>query len=148
MNNEIKEILEIQEDVDYKRLSIEDIMLLKDYITNLQEENNILRQNAEHNDKVVDKARWNEMLYKGRNERAIEYVKNHSIIFDDVSIFDRAEPNELLQILGISKEEKKIPDKIEFIDDTKGLRIFRTISPDEIASKVNEIIDYLNKEKL
>lgn len=42
MNNKIKEILEIQEDSDYKRLNIEDIMLLKDYITNSEKKVNNL----------------------------------------------------------------------------------------------------------
>lgn len=60
MNNKIKEILEIQEDSDYKKLSIEDIMLLQDYITNLQEEN----QN-----------------YKSKNENAREFmIENCEII--------------------------------------------------------------------
>lgn len=40
----------------------------------LQEENERLKENAIHNDKVVDKARWNEMIYKSRNEKAIEYL--------------------------------------------------------------------------
>ena len=40
----------------------------------LQEENERLKENAIHNDKVVDKAKWNEMLYKSRNEKAKEYI--------------------------------------------------------------------------
>lgn len=43
----------------------------------LRKENQILRENAEHNDKVVDKARWNEMIYKTKIEKAIEYIKSH-----------------------------------------------------------------------
>lgn len=50
-------------------------------ITNLQEENNILKENAEHNDKVVDKAKWNEMLYKSRIDKAIEYIHNDQLVF-------------------------------------------------------------------
>ena len=45
MNNEIKEILDFKEDADYKRLSVDEITILGDYITNLQEENERL-QNA------------------------------------------------------------------------------------------------------
>ena len=65
--------------------------LLLDFLTNLQQieqdhkrincelrkENEILKENAIHNDKVVDKAKWNEMLYKSRNEKAIEYIKDN-----------------------------------------------------------------------
>ena len=35
-NNEIKEILDFKEDADYKRLSVDEITILRDYITNLQ----------------------------------------------------------------------------------------------------------------
>ena len=38
MNDEIKEILEFKEDADYKRLCVDEIVVLRDYITNLQEE--------------------------------------------------------------------------------------------------------------
>jgi hypothetical protein len=39
MKDEIKEILEFKENADYKKLSVDEIAILKDYITNLQEEN-------------------------------------------------------------------------------------------------------------
>lgn len=42
MDNKIKEILSFKEDTDYKRLSIEDILLLKDYITNSEKKVNNL----------------------------------------------------------------------------------------------------------
>lgn len=48
----------------------------KDKLKKMQEENKILKENAEHNDKVVDKARWNEMIYKSRCEKGIEYIKD------------------------------------------------------------------------
>ena len=38
MNNEIKEILDFKENADYKKLSCDEIKVLKDYITNLQEQ--------------------------------------------------------------------------------------------------------------
>ena len=44
MNNEIKEILEFKEDADYKKLSCDEIKVLKDYITNLQQENKDLKE--------------------------------------------------------------------------------------------------------
>lgn len=39
MNNEIKEILDFKENADYKKLSCDEIKVLRDYITNLQQEN-------------------------------------------------------------------------------------------------------------
>lgn len=62
----------------YKRISLYDSFQLLDYITNLQQENEILRKNAKHNDKVVDKARWNEMLYKQRIDKANELLQRHN----------------------------------------------------------------------
>ena len=38
-------------------------------IENLQQENKILRENAENNDKVVDKVNWENMLLKKENEQ-------------------------------------------------------------------------------
>lgn len=73
--------------------------------TQLRQENNILRKNVEHNDKVVDKARWNEMIYKSRCEKAIEHIKEHQLIYtsqyEEESNFD----NHLLDILNGGDEE-------------------------------------------
>lgn len=38
-------------------------------IRELQQENKILRENAEHNDKVVDKVNWENMLLKKENKQ-------------------------------------------------------------------------------
>ena len=37
MNDKIKEILDFKEDADYKRLSVDEITALRDYITNLEQ---------------------------------------------------------------------------------------------------------------
>ena len=45
---------------------------LKDIYHNLnclQQENKILRENAENNDKVVDKVNWENMLLKKKNQK-------------------------------------------------------------------------------
>ena len=41
-------------------------------IEQLQQENKILRENAENNDKVVDKVNWENMLLKKENEQLID----------------------------------------------------------------------------
>ena len=56
----------------------------------LQQENKILRENAEHNDKVVDKVNWENMLLKKENKqlkdnwnKLRDYVlKKQAILFD------------------------------------------------------------------
>ena len=52
----------------------------KKRIKELEQENERLRKNAIHNDKVVDKAKWNEMLYKSRIDKAIELIKERKHI--------------------------------------------------------------------
>lgn len=42
---------------------------MRDIYFSLKQENNILRENAEHNDKVVDKVNWGNQLLKKENEQ-------------------------------------------------------------------------------
>lgn len=92
MNNKIKEILSFKEDADYKRLSIEDILLLKDYIINLQE------SEAYYYGQYKD--------YKSRNEKAIEYIKLWHYRNDfRVNSFTKSVKEELLEIFQGSVKE-------------------------------------------
>lgn len=52
-------------------LSDDEDNLLLDYITNLQQENERLKDNAIHNDKVVDKVNWENMLLKKENKATL-----------------------------------------------------------------------------
>ena len=52
----------------YNELESASILLLRTEIR-LQKENKILKENAEHNDKVVDKVNWENMLLKKENEQ-------------------------------------------------------------------------------
>ena len=45
-----------------------------DTIIQLQQENKILRENAENNDKVVDKVNWENMLLKKENKKLKELI--------------------------------------------------------------------------
>ena len=47
---------------------------LRDIVLELQEENKILRKNAENNDKVVDKVNWENMLLKKENQELKEKI--------------------------------------------------------------------------
>lgn len=126
-NVEIKEILNFKEDADYKRLSVDEITILRDYITNLQEENDELKEQCKQwkeNHKAVCIQRDNilnntvkdieeQIDYKSRNKKAIEYVKSKKAIIntDYIRIFDlfkideQGYTDELLKILqGNDKE--------------------------------------------
>lgn len=65
MSNEIKKILDITETADYKRLSVDEIIVIKDYIINLQEKNKQTKLLKE--------------LYKLRNEKAISMFNNENL---------------------------------------------------------------------
>ena len=92
-------------------------------IKELYVENEILRKNAEHNDKVVNEARWGANIYKSRMYKAIEYIKDYDV-FKKFSFplmkrdeenqvkssieyeFDTSIKKELLDILQGNKEEE------------------------------------------
>ena len=51
---------------------------LRDIVLELQEENKILRENAEHNDKVVDKVNWENLKLKKQIDEYKEMVSNNT----------------------------------------------------------------------
>jgi hypothetical protein len=68
MKVEIKEILEFKENADYKRLSCDEIAISKDYITNLQQENEELKV---ENEKLTQL--W--LSSQEKRRKAIKYLK-------------------------------------------------------------------------
>lgn len=56
---------DMQCDDTANKLSLDDL----EYVKKLQQENKILKENAEHNDKVVDKVNWENMLLKKENKQ-------------------------------------------------------------------------------
>ncbi len=106
MNDEIREILKILKKCEFGAcITKHNSRVLLDYITNLQKENEMLKDNAIHNDKVVDKARWNEMIYKSRIEKAVEYIKLYAS-YDNNFCLDYHELNNLLKILQNGSDGK------------------------------------------
>ena len=65
---------------------------VNEIVSPILKENKILKENAEHNDKVVDKVNWENMLLKKENEqlkdnwnKLKEYIRKN-IIYDDVGM--------------------------------------------------------------
>ena len=54
----------------------DDFIPLWEWINQLQQENKILKENAENNDKVVDKVNWENMLLKKENKQLKDELKN------------------------------------------------------------------------
>ena len=52
----------------------DDFIPLWEWINQLQQENKILKENAEHNDKVVDKVNWENMLLKKENKQLKDLI--------------------------------------------------------------------------
>lgn len=92
------------------------------YIKQLQQVNKILKENAEHNDKVVDKVNWENMLLKKENKQLKDnwnMLKEHltnrynngteSISYRQVFI----EIREAMQVLEIAQELEQGSDSNE-----------------------------------
>ena len=86
---------------------------IKPLFEKLEKENKILRENAEHNDKVVDKVNWENMLLKKENKQLKEekrkvrdYINKHCVnekISKEVGYkcYTMADTNELEKIMKI-----------------------------------------------
>lgn len=128
MSDEIKEILDnlknennYQVDCNdgsaFKELFANEINLLLDYITNLQEENKELNDdNIWWNNRFKAVERDNRD-YKSRNKKAIEYIENNTLYSEDYDYddednlqfqgaYDYKATEDLLEILkGVKKSE-------------------------------------------
>ena len=81
-NKELKMIDDyIKELESYKYNMDRDYLRLEKENQSLKKENKILRENAEHNDKVVDKVNWENQKLKKQIDKSIEYIQNHQLVF-------------------------------------------------------------------
>ncbi|MCI7204787.1 MAG: hypothetical protein MSA15_02160 [Clostridium sp.] len=99
-------------------LSEEETKDVQKAIKQLQQENKILKENAENNDKVVDKVNWENMLLKKENEQLKEekrkvrdYINKHCVnekISKEVGYkcYTMADTNELEKIMKILGDDK------------------------------------------
>ena len=88
------------------------IKVYEQIIKKLQQENKILRENAEHNDKVVDKVNWENMLLKGENKQLKdnwntlrEYVGLEWYSYDNESVEFEVAKDILNKMQEIEKEK-------------------------------------------
>ena len=80
-------------------------MELYDEIERLNKENNILKKNAEHNDKVVDNVNWENMFFKKIIDKVIEYIDKELC---NINIQENImAKNELLKIKSIIQRVDK-----------------------------------------
>lgn len=98
MKDKIKKILDITETADYKRLSVDEIIVIKDYIIDLQEELDYQKQaEIEYNKKHTKLMKEYKELQERKN-KAIKYLEQP---YRDDFDYSKAE---LLNILQGSDE--------------------------------------------
>ena len=123
-NKQLKEqLLATQTNEETFRLEMEDITKIlgldedtifddvKTYARSLKE-NKILRENAEHNDKVVDKVNWENMLLKKENQSLKKQLEENK---DKINWYENFEINKTIDKLRIkhNNQQKEFIDYLE-----------------------------------
>ena len=169
-NKQLKEqLLATQTNEEIFRLEMEDITRIlgldedtifddvKTYARSLKE-NKILRENAEHNDKVVDKVNWENMLLKKENQSLKEQLEENK---DKINWYENFEINKTIDKLRIkhNNQQKKFIDYLEngiYSIEPKGTGINYNCEYDseedyinamEEQSKLNTFKEILSKYK-
>ena len=126
-------------------LSEEETKDVQKAIKQLQQENKILRENANHNDKVVDKVNWENQLLKKENQELKLQLKGTTHCFDE-------EEHEKLK-----KQVEEYQQELEKADSITQSCIFNGKEESKISyrkclnildkkeAQQKEFIDYMNK---
>lgn len=118
---------DMQCDDTTNKLCLDDL----EYVKKLQQENKILRENAEHNDKVVDKVNWENQLLKKQLE---EYK-------DKINWYENFEVNKTIDKLRIkhNNQQKEFIEYLEnMLDDEND--IFSVVRVKDVLQKYKETI--------
>lgn len=103
------EITDLNKDIDAYKLviNIKDntIERLQKLLKAEMKENKILRENAEHNDKVVDKVNWEINVLKHNRDKALKFIKENSYKKGDGTIMYDTDIQELEDILKGDSDE-------------------------------------------
>lgn len=101
----------------------DDFIPLWEWINQLQQENKILKENAENNDKVVDKVNWENMLLKKENKQL-----NGAIQTYDILLKSNIEENQQLKI-QISARETLCEEYEQLINTILNFDFFKEECP-------------------
>ena len=83
------------------------------YIKQLQQENKILKENAENNDKVVDKVNWENQLLKKENQQIKDNWNKLKECLKDVMNSSEADDKEFVETILDIMQELEQGDLIE-----------------------------------
>ena len=137
MSEAVKEILELKEDCDYKRISVDEILVLRDYITNLQEEN----KEAHDFDETMKDIKENLIARIQRQECEIHNLKAKLEMYEN-GVYFSSENDELQQRIErlnniINELEKWLEEQIKISqahDNELGVNVCNTFK-----NKLNEL---------
>ena len=117
-------------------LSEEETKDVQKAIKQLQQENKILKENAEHNDKVVDKVNWDNMLLKKENQELKKKYEN-AVADYETTMFEKEQLNSLVnscqeEIRQLKKQLEERPKEYVFVGNAQ--------------NKTRDFIDQIVKE--
>lgn len=117
-------------------IDIEKPIEMANIIIELQQENKILRENAEHNDKVVDKVNWDNMLLKKENQELKKKYEN-AVADYETTMFEKEQLNSLVnscqeEIRQLKKQLEERPKEYVFVGNAQ--------------NKTRDFIDQIVKE--
>ena len=132
MSEKIHNLLKIEND-QTTIFTNKELKMINDYIKELKKENKILRENAEHNDKVVDKVNWENLKLKKQLE---EYKRLGFEHLNDKCNKLENQQKEFINYMNKTIEELECDDVSD--EELKGYLIQRIEIFKEILSKYKE----------
>ena len=88
----------------FRDVDIVNVFQLQQENQSLKKENKILRENAEHNDKVVDRVDWENQKLKNQQKEFIEWLESYLKLFDNNDIYEDGSYDTIEEILSKYEE--------------------------------------------
>ena len=107
---------------------------------NWKKESKILRENVEHNDKVVDKVNWENMLLKKENKQLKQKYEN-AVADYETTMFEKEQLNSLVN--SCQEEIRQLKKQLE--EANKKLYLCTPEIPQNIHGKYVSYVDLVNE---
>ena len=113
---------------------------VNEIVSPILKENKILRENAEHNDKVVDKVNWENMLLKKENKQLKQKYEN-AVADYETTMFEKEQLNSLVN--SCQEEIRQLKKQLE--EANKKLYLCTPEIPQNIHGKYVSYVDLVNE---
>ena len=119
------------------------------YIKQLQKENKILKENAENNDKVVDKVNWENQLLKKENQELKKKYEN-AVAYYETTMVEKEQLNSLVnscqeEIRQLKKQLEEYQQELEKADSITQSCIFNGKKESKISYR--KCLNILDKKE-